>query len=42
MYVDTPFGRVPVLEVDGTKLAGMVNILRYLGVKFGKLHDLLW
>jgi len=33
---DTPFGRVPVLEVDGTKLAGLTNILRYLGIIFGE------
>ena len=32
----TPFGRVPVLEVDGTKIAGSINILRFLGRKFGK------
>ena len=31
-----PFGRAPVLEVDGTKIAGSVNILRFLGRKFGK------
>ena len=31
-----PFGRAPVLEVDGTMIAGSVNILRYLGKKFGK------
>ena len=32
----TPFGRVPVLEVDGTKIAGSINILRFLGKRFGK------
>ena len=31
-----PFGRVPVLEVDGTKIAGGINILRFLGKRFGK------
>ena len=31
-----PFGISPVLEVDGTKLSGSVNIVRYLGIKFGK------
>ena len=30
-----PFGRAPVLEVDGTKIAGSMNILRHLGAKFG-------
>ena len=33
---DMPFGLAPVLEVDGTKIGGAVNILRYLGIKFGK------
>ena len=32
-----PFGVSPVLEVDGTKISGSLNILRYLGEKFGKL-----
>ena len=32
----TPFERAPVLEVDGTKIAGSINILRFLGRKFGK------
>jgi len=31
-----PFLHVPVLEVDGTKVAGNLNILRFLGRKFGK------
>ena len=31
-----PFGRAPDLEVDGTIIAGSVNILRFLGMKFGK------
>ena len=26
-----PFGRAPVLEVDGTRIAGSMNILRHLG-----------
>ena len=33
-----PFGRAPVLEVDGTKIAGSINMLRFLGKKFGKTH----
>ena len=36
-----PFGRAPVLEVDGTMIAGSTNILRYLGMKFGKMTDLI-
>ncbi|XP_065898846.1 hematopoietic prostaglandin D synthase-like [Dysidea avara] len=32
---EMPFGRAPVLEVDGTKIAGSLNILRYLGITFG-------
>jgi len=35
-FVEMPFGRAPVLEVDGTKIAGSMNILRYLGITFGK------
>ena len=31
-----PFGSAPVLEVDGTKIAGSVNILRFVGKRFGK------
>ena len=31
-----PFGRAPVLEVDGTMIAGSINILKYLGTKFGE------
>ena len=34
--IEMPFGVSPVLEVDGTKISGSVNILRYLGEKFGK------
>ena len=37
-FTDMPFGHVPVLEVDGTRVAGSMNILRYLGRKYGKLH----
>ena len=35
-FKDAPFGRMPFLEADGTKIAGSLNILRYLGIKFGK------
>ena len=34
--IEMPFGVSPVLEVDGTKISGSVNILRYLGEKFGE------
>ena len=40
--LDMPFGRMPVLEVDGTKIAGSLNILRYLGIKFGKPKPAVW
>ena len=36
LFKATPFGRAPILEVDGTKIAGSINILRFLGKKFGK------
>ena len=35
-FQEMPFGRAPDLAVDGTLIAGSANILRYLGVKFGK------
>ena len=37
LFKGMPFGRAPVLEVDGTKIAGSINILRFLGRKFGKI-----
>ena len=40
-----PFGSAPVLEVDGTKIAGSVNILRFVGKRFGKYETdaiVLW
>ena len=36
LTAEMPFGRAPVLEVDGTMVAGSMNILRYLGNKFGE------
>ena len=36
VYTEMPFGRAPSLEVDGTMITGSLNILRYLGMKFGK------
>lgn len=35
--VEMPFGVSPVLEVDGIKISGSANILRYLGEKYGKV-----
>uniref|UniRef100_A0A7E4VCC6 glutathione transferase n=1 Tax=Panagrellus redivivus TaxID=6233 RepID=A0A7E4VCC6_PANRE len=32
---ETPFGQIPVLEVDGQKLTHSTAILRYLGGQFG-------
>ena len=37
-----PFGRAPVLDADGTKIAGSANILRYVGEKFGKNPLQMW
>ena len=39
--VEMPFRILPVFEVDGTKLCGSINILRYLGAKFGKNINLI-
>ena len=36
LFIEMPFGRVPDLAVDGTLISGSLNILRYLGMKFGK------
>ena len=36
LFKATPFGRGPILEVDGRKISGIINTLRFLGKKFGK------
>jgi len=35
-FAGKPFERVPVLDIDGTEIAGSINIIRYLGITFGK------
>ena len=42
LIAEMPFGRVPVLDVNhplGPKISGSLNILRYLGNKFGEMCD---
>ena len=38
--IEMPFGISPVLEVDDTKISGSLNILRYLGERFGKFANM--
>jgi len=41
LHTGMPFGRVPVLEVDGkVTLCGHVNIARYIAEKYG--NATLW
>jgi len=35
--IEAPFGLCPYLEVDGTKISGSINIMMYLGEKFGEI-----
>ena len=36
---DTPFGQLPILEVEGVTLGQNLAISRYLARKFGKLWN---
>lgn len=37
----TPFGKVPVMEVDGVTVAGSSNILRYIGKVVNLIYYLI-
>ena len=36
VFAEKPFERVPTLDVDGTEISESINIVRYLGMTFGK------
>ena len=41
-FIESPFGYMPILEVDGKKISGSYVCARFLGEKFGKPCSLPW
>ena len=40
ILVESPFGHIPVLSVDGTEVCGSVNIARFVAERHGKVMSL--